>query len=133
MAVSEEKLIANVRRMFDAFNRGDFDAAIEGADPDIELVTIDGLTRLRGADKFRAWMEPTTVEIVLAEPEQIEVSGSNVLVRHFNRGRGVTSGISHEIHFWSVWTFNEAGLVTRVVAFRDGGEAEARQAAGLSE
>ena len=133
MSERDQELIAALRRAYDAFVRGDFDAAVEIADPDIELVTIDGLTELRGADKFRDWMEPVTVEIVSAELESLEVAGNNVLARHVNRGRGVTSGISHELRYWTVNTFNEAGLVTRIVGFHDDEEAKARQAAGLSE
>lgn len=133
MSDRDQELIATIRRAFDASNRGDFDSAVEDADPDIELVTIDNLTHLRGADEFRAWMEPTTVENVVAKTERFEVAGNNVLVRHFTRGRGVASGISHEMRFWAVWTFNDAGLVTRIVGFRDEEEAKARQAAGLSE
>ncbi|MCB0874952.1 MAG: nuclear transport factor 2 family protein [Solirubrobacterales bacterium] len=133
MTPPERELIANLQRMFDAYNRGDFDLVGEFVDPDVELVTIDRLTELRGVDEFRAWLEPTTVDTVAAELEQFEVAGNNVLVRHFNRGRGLRSGISHEIHFWAVWTFNEAGLVTRCVGFRDDQEANAREAAGLSE
>ena len=128
----DQELIATIRHALDASNRGDFDSATEDVDPDIELVTIDGLTQLRGADKFRAWLEPTTVENVLAKTEHFEVAGNNVLVRHFSRGRGVTSGISHEVRFWAVWTFNEAGLVTRIVGFRGEDEVKAREAAGLS-
>ena len=93
------ELIATIRRGLDASNRGDFDSAVKDADPDIELVTIDGLTKLRGVDEFRAWIEPTTVENVVARTEHFEVAGNNVLVRHLNRGRGVTSGIRLEMRF----------------------------------
>jgi limonene-1,2-epoxide hydrolase len=133
MSDRDQELIATVRHFLDAAGRGDFDSAVENADPDVELVTIDGLTNLRGAAAFRAWMEPTTVELVSTELEHVEVAGSNVLTRHLNRARGVTSGISNELRFWTVWTFNERGLVTRIVGFRDEQEAKARQAAGLSE
>ena len=128
----DQELIASLRRAYDAFSRGDFDAAIELVDPDIEVETTGG-TILRGVDEFRAWMEPETLENRTMEPEHLEVAGDNVLVRLLSRGRGVRSGISIEAHYWAVWTFNEAGLATRMVAFRDEEEAKARQAAGLSE
>jgi ketosteroid isomerase-like protein len=129
----DQEIIARLRRTYEAFNREDFDAAIEIADPDIELITTGGMTKLRGADKFRAWMEPETIEDILMEPERFEVVGNNVLVRVLSRGRGVGSGISVEMHFWSVWTINDEGRVTRIVAFNDNEEAKAREAAGLSE
>ena len=127
----EQELIAKLRRAYDAFSRGDFDAAIELLDPDIEAVTT-APTTLRGVDEFRAWMEPETLELRSMEPEHLEVVGDRVLVRLLSRGRGVRSGISIETHYWAVWTFNEAGFATRMVAFRDAEEAKARQAAGLS-
>lgn len=130
-AMPEEGIVAGVRRAYEAFSRGDFDAAAEIADPDIELITTGGLTNLRGAEKFRAWMEPEAVEDVSVEVEHFEVAGSNVLVRQHGRGRGVSSGIIMDLRSWAVWTINEAGLVTRIIVFRDEEEGRARQAAGL--
>ena len=46
----DEKLIATIRRVYEAFNRGDFDMAVEIVDPDFELVT--DFTNLRGAEGF---------------------------------------------------------------------------------
>src|SRR5689334_16402116 len=89
LTTREREIIAGVRRTYDAFNRGDFDAAIEIADPDVELVTTAGFTNLRGADRLRAWMEPVTIEDLSMEPELFEVAGDNVLVRQLSRGRGV--------------------------------------------
>jgi hypothetical protein len=43
------------------------------------------------------------------------------------------AGISVEMHFWSVWTLNDQGRVTRIVAFNEDEEAKAREAAGRSE
>jgi ketosteroid isomerase-like protein len=128
----EQELIVKLRRAYDAFSRGDFDAAIELVDPDIEAVTT-APTTLHGVDEFRGWMEPETLESRTMEPERFEVVGNRVLVRLFSRGRGVRSGISLETHYWAVWTFNEEGFATQMVAFRDVDEAEARKAAGLSE
>ena len=133
MVGRDQELIESLRRTYDAFSRGDFDFAIEIADPDVELITTGGFTSLRGADRVRAWMEPETIENVSMEPENFEVAGNNVLVRQLSRGRGVESGISLEMTFWALWTFNEAGFVTRIVAFRDDEEAKARDAAGLRE
>lgn len=125
----QQEIIASLRRTYEAFNREDFDAAIAIADPDVELITTGGMTKLRGADELRAWMEPATLENVSMEPELFEVIGNNVLVRQLSRGRGVGSGISVEMHFWSVWTIDEEGRVTRIIAFGDDEEAKAREAA----
>jgi ketosteroid isomerase-like protein len=129
----DQQIIASLRRTYDALSRGDFDSALEIADPEIELVTTGGFTNLRGADQVRTWMEPETIEDVSMEPEHFEVVGNNVLVRQLSRGRGVASGISIEMRFWAVWTINEAGRATRIVAFPEDEEAKAREAAGRSE
>jgi len=133
MVGRDQEIVDSLRRTYDAFSRGDFDSAIEIADSDVELITTGGFTSLRGAAELRAWMEPVTIENVSMEPEHFEVVGDNVLVHQLSRGRGVESGISVEMRFWTVWTINEAGLVTRIVAFRNDEEAEARDAAGLGE
>lgn len=129
----DEEVIARLRRVYEAFSRGDFDSAIEIAHPDVELITTGGLTNLRGADKLRDWMEPVTLENVVMDPFQFEVAGDSVLVHQRSRGRGVESGVDVEMNFWVVWTIDDEGLVTRVVAFNDDQEARARAAAGLSE
>jgi hypothetical protein len=41
--------------------------------------------------------------------------------------------IELEGHSWSVWTFDEAGLITRIEIYLDHEEDEAREAAGLQE
>lgn len=130
--MSEDEIVASLQRAYAAISRGDFDTAVEIADPDIEVVT-PGLSTLRGADEFRAWMEPATFENPSLELESFEFAGDDVLVRHHARARGVASGINIDARFWVVWTFNEQGRVSRVVGFRDDQEAKARQTAGLSE
>ena len=47
--------------------------------------------------------------------------------------RGAASGIEMDVLTWSVWTFDEEGLITRIAIFRDREEDKAREAAGLSE
>jgi ketosteroid isomerase-like protein len=126
-------MIAAVRRAYDAFSKGDFDAVIELADPEIEFVTTGGLTNVRGADEVRAWMDPDTIEDLTMVAEHFEVAGDNVLVRTRSRGRGAESGIAVEMELWVVWTINDAGLATRIVAYRNDEEAKARQAAGLPD
>jgi ketosteroid isomerase-like protein len=76
-------------------------------------------------------MEPETIEDLKMVPEHFEVAGNNLLVRTHSRGRGAESGIAVEMDLWVVWTINDAGLVTRIVAYRNDEEAKARRAAGL--
>ena len=55
--MSQENL-EKLRRTYEAFSRGDFDAVIEIAHPEIEFVRVGGQAPVLGADAFRAWMEP---------------------------------------------------------------------------
>ncbi len=130
---SHDEGVANVRRSYEALSRGDFDAAVEIAHPDIEFVSPNGLTKLRGADKLRAWMEPDAFESASYEPLEFTVKDNSVLVRQRVRGRGAESGIELDIVSWAVWTLNEDGQAIRVIAFLDTQEAAARKAAGLPE
>ena len=126
-------MISGLRRAYEAFNRGDFDAAIELAHPDIKFVRPGGQTPMRGADAFRAWMEPDAFESQQLEAREFRVQGNNVLVRQHALARGAGSGIEMEIEAWTLWTFDDDGLVTRAEGFLPHQDAEAFEAAGLEE
>jgi ketosteroid isomerase-like protein len=124
--------VEQLRRAYEAFSRGDFDAAIEVAHPEIEFVRAGGQAPVRGADAFRAWMEPDAIVDARIEPLEFRTNGSKVLVRQFNRARGAASGIELEQETWAVWTLDENGLATRVEGFLAHQGHEALEAAGLS-
>ena len=46
-------MIANLRRGYDAFNRGDFDTAIESLHPEIEFVPPGGQASYKGVDAVK--------------------------------------------------------------------------------
>ena len=117
MALTEEQLIQLLRRNRDALNRGDFDAAIQLAHPEIVFVRPGGLPELRGREAVRAWMEPDAFESQEIELLGHEVDGSRVLTRQLTTARGAGSGIEMEIESLVVWTFDGDGLVCRVEAF----------------
>jgi ketosteroid isomerase-like protein len=129
----DQQIIESLRRAYEAFSRGDFDTAIEIAHPDAEFVPPGRQTSLKGAAAMRAWMEPDAFEKQTLEIREFRINGNKVLVRQHAWGRGAGSGIEMELDAWVVWTLNDEGLVTRVVAFLPGEEAEAFEAAGLSE
>jgi ketosteroid isomerase-like protein len=112
-----EQLIDRLRENAEALSRGDFDTAIEMADPDIVFVRPGGLPELRGADAVREWMEPEAFESQRIEPLSFEVEGSRVLTRQRTIARGAGSGIEMEVESLTIWTFNDQGKVTRVEAF----------------
>jgi ketosteroid isomerase-like protein len=133
MADRAQEIIESLRRTYAAFNRGDFDAAIEAADPEIEFIPPGGQSSLRGADALRAWMEPDAFQEQRVEPREFRVKGSKVLVRQHTSARGAGSGIELDFDNWVVWTLDEDGLVTRMENFLPHQEGEASAAAGLSE
>jgi ketosteroid isomerase-like protein len=133
MSDREQEMITVVRRGYEAFNRGDFDSAVERLHPEIEVFPPGDQTPLRGVDALRAWMEPDAFESQQLQPREFRFQGNNVLVRLHARARGAGSGIEVESEFWVLWTFDDDGLFTRVESFLPHQDAEALEAAGLSE
>jgi len=130
--LTDNELIERLRRNSEALNRGDFDAAMEMAHPDIVFVRPGGLPELRGADAVRAWMEPDAFESQRIELLDVEIEGNKVLTKQRTMARGAGSGIEMQIDSLIVWTFDEEGQVTRVEAFLMQDEEAARRAAGLA-
>jgi ketosteroid isomerase-like protein len=122
--------IQRLEAMYAAFNREDFDRAVEIAHPEVEF-TRPGQGTVRGADAIRAWMEPDALEAHKVEPLDFRVNGRVVLVRQRHRARGASSGIDVEADAWIVWTFDDDGRARRVEAFL--AEDAALEAAGLSK
>ena len=121
-----------LRRTYEAFNRGDFDAAVEIAHPEVEMVPVGGQASLRGAAAVRAWMEPDAFEEQRIKPLDFRVEGNKVLARQHTQARGVGSGINLDQEIWTVWTFDDDLLVvTRMESFLPHEESEALEAAGL--
>jgi hypothetical protein len=133
MSKREEETVARLRGVYEAFNRNDFDAATEIAHPEIEFVRPMGQPPLRGADALREWMQPDAFAEQRMEAFEFRVNGDKVLIRQRSTARGAGSGIEVDVDFWAVWTLNDDGLATRLEFFLEDEEAEAREAAGLSE
>ena len=130
--MSEEN-VEILRRLYEALGRGDFDAAIEIAHPEVEFIRPGVEAPVRGAAALRAWLEPDALVDQRWEPKEFRVNGDKVLVRQDTRARGAGSGIEMELETWVVWTFDDDGLVTRIEGFLTHQDAEAFEAAGLEE
>jgi len=124
--------VEGLQRGFDAYNRGDFDTAVENFHPEAELAPAGSQPMIRGIGAIRAWMEPDAFESQVVEPLEFRVAGNKVLVRHRTKIHGAGSGIEAEFVNWSVWTYNKTGLVTRFEIYLPNQEEEAHEAAGLS-
>jgi len=127
-----QESVERLRRAYDAFSRLDFDAALEFAHPEIEFVPPTG-DPYRGIARFREWMEPDAFDRQEVEPREFFVSGNKVLVRQQINARGAGSGIELEVRSWGVWTLDEDGRAIRLEGFLEQQEAEAREAAGLTD
>jgi ketosteroid isomerase-like protein len=123
-----------IRRWLEAISNEDFDAALALVHPEIEFVPPGGQAPYRGVDSLRGWMEPDAFEGQVVTPlEMVVAADGRILARQHLKTRGAASGIELEGHSWSVWTFDEAGLITRVEIYLDHEEGKAREAAGLRE
>ena len=115
------------------YSRGDFDTVMESIHPDIELIPAGGQPAIRGAANYRAWLEPDAFDYQVLEPLEMRFSEDKLLLHLRSTVRGAGSGIEMEFLSWSVFTLDEEGRATRVEIFLDHEEADALEAAGLSE
>ena len=122
----------SARRWLEALSgvSADFDAALALLHPDIVFVPPGGQPAYRGAESVRRWMEPDAFEEQVVETfEPVVVTDSTLLAKLYITARGATSGIELDVNSWSVWTFDESGLITRIEIFLEYEEDEAREAA----
>jgi ketosteroid isomerase-like protein len=132
--MSQEENVEVIRRWLEAISSEDFDAALALVHPDIELVPPGGQPPYRGAESLRRWMEPDAFQEQVVTPVEIVVAtDGTILGRQHIKAQGAGSGMELEGHSWSVWTFDEAGLITRIEIYLDREEDKAREAAGLEE
>src|SRR5262245_22540331 len=133
MSQREARMTAQLREAYDAYNRGEFDAIMEWIHPDVELCPAGGQPAIRGAESYRAWLAPDAFEYQLLEVLEMRVSGDKLLVHQRSTAKGAGSGIEMEFLSWSVFTIDEDERTTRVQIFLEHEEADALEAAGLSE
>ena len=134
-AMSQEN-VESVRQWLEAISGGgeDFDRALALVHPDIVFVPPGDQPPYRGAERLRRWMEPDAFqEQVVKTFEPVVVTDRTILGRQLVMARGATSGIELDVVTWSVWTFDENGLITRIELFLDHEEDKALEAAGLRE
>jgi ketosteroid isomerase-like protein len=127
--------VEKARDFIEAYNRRDFDAAVESFDPEIEWVLPERQSSdsCRGPDEIkRFWigLDETFDELSLVPQEYVD-AGDYVATRLRHYGRGKRSGIEiDEEMYHQVATFR-GGRMVRIEYF--GEWSEALKAAGLSE
>ena len=114
-----------VRGSFDGWNRGDFDAWLESAHPEVEWIS-DVIRRMEGAERVyrgreemrRFWDEWRSVWDVTIEVSELRESGDRVLALGSLRTSGGASGI--HLDRPAAWVFEfEGHLVRRARAYMD--------------
>jgi hypothetical protein len=129
-----EANVETAKRVLDAVGAEEYDAALALLHPHVELFPPGQQAPLKGAYSVRRWMQPDAfAEQVINPLDFMDAGDQKVLGRQHIRARGAGSGIELEITSWSVWTFDEEGLVIRIQIFLPHEESKARRAAGLSE
>jgi ketosteroid isomerase-like protein len=129
--------VDTVRRSLDAWNRGDVDAWLEAAHPDIEWVSevamrLEGAaTVFRGTAGMRAyWDDWHSVWNVTIDVSEVRDLGDTVVALAQVRTRGEASGIDIERPVAYVFEF-EGALARKARAYLD--PQEALEAVRLSE
>ena len=124
-----------VRSIYQAFNRGDWDAVYRDQHPDVKLTTPRrglnaGIFRGReeGQGYWEDWFEP--YEEVTAEPLEFYESGDQLVVFVKTRLRPMGSRAEVEVQAGHLWTIRDGAVVSmQVFPERE----EALEAAGLRE
>jgi ketosteroid isomerase-like protein len=126
--------IERARRMLEAVGRVDYDAAMQLVHPQIELLPPGAQAPRKGAGRFRQWLEPDAfAEQVIQPLDFVAGEEGKVLSTQHIKARGSGSGIELEITSFTVWSFDEDGLITRLEIYLPHEEARARAAAGLTD
>jgi ketosteroid isomerase-like protein len=131
--MSEEN-VGIVRESMEAYNRRDFDTAVQVFDPEIEWLFPPEFNAesCRGPEEIkRFWVGlDEAFEDLQLEPQEFVDAGDHVVVRVRFHGRGKESGVETEGGMHPVNTLRD-GRIVRVEYFNDW--AEALEAAGLEE
>jgi ketosteroid isomerase-like protein len=120
---------------YDAFNRGDWDAATRLAHPEFELRTADRAVNpgiYRGPEAARRFFEDLfePFEEIVVEPEELYERGDQIVVFLLVRLRPTGSSAFVENRIGHLWTMREGRFVRLAIFPR---REDALEAAGLSE
>ena len=123
-AGATQQNVERVRKGIDAFNRRDFDTALELVSEDVAferfLSRAESQTEwVRGRRELRAvWKSQVEAVDLRVEPEEfIAVGADKVIVPVRMIARGSGSEIRLQASIAWMWTFDEAGIATRVEVF----------------
>jgi ketosteroid isomerase-like protein len=129
--MSEEN-VELVKATYAAYDRGDLEAVAADLHPDVLACAHPIGEEYEGREGFLRFIANWTdqFEDFQQIAEEFTDAGDRVIVRLRQKGRGKSSGVPVEAHFWLVHLLDD-GKNRRVELFDD--EARALEAAGLSE
>jgi ketosteroid isomerase-like protein len=124
-----------VRRAFDAYNHGDFEAASRFLDPEVEYITLADVVEpdtYRGHEDVLGYIYSLLADFEdwHTEPEDLIDVGEQVVVSVRATGKGKRSGVPVEITWTSVYSLRD-GIIVRIRNYAE--KAEALEAVGLRE
>src|SRR2546423_91166 len=123
-----------VRRVYDALNRGDWDAVFRDMHRDAEITTQRGPAAgtHRGRVAIQGVIEDynAAFESVVLEPEQFHENGDQVLVLVTRRARPNGGGVDIEVRNGHIWTVRDDTILS-MKSFPD--PKKALKAAGLKD
>jgi hypothetical protein len=121
--VPEEQItdadVERMKRAFELYNAGDFDALRKFLAPDVVLERVGELPTLTGWEAFRALQEPEAFEWQRLYPLDWVINGDKAFVHMRIHAKGAGSGVELDIDGWQVYTVRD-GLVTRADLHRRG-------------
>jgi ketosteroid isomerase-like protein len=127
--------VDKARDFIAAYNRRDFDAAVEDFDPEIEWVLPPRQSSdpCRGPDETKRFWDglDETFEELRLDPQEFIDAGDQVATRLRYYGRGKGSGVEIEGEMYHQLATFRAGRMVRIEYF--GEWAEALEAAGLAQ
>jgi len=126
-----------VRRSYEAWSRGDFEAFFRSFDADIEWHLPEGGINAdiyRGHREVRQFMESylEAFDCFRMEPERFFEMGDRIVVFVHSRARGKGSGVEVEVRPAHLWTMRD-GKAVRFELFPEREREKALEAVGLSE
>jgi ketosteroid isomerase-like protein len=108
--------VDNLRRGYEALNRGDVSEVLDLLDPEIEWREADPSPEAglhHGRESFerylRSWVE--SFENFRIEPEDVVPDGDRLIAVVHQSGRGTVSGIEVSVRIAHVWTVRDGKAV----------------------
>jgi ketosteroid isomerase-like protein len=120
-----------VRFGYEAYDRGDIDAALETFDPDVEWKQVEQPTAVRGREgvlrAWEEWSDPFQDDLHASVEELID-AGDNVLAIVRHQGTGKQSGVELDLCTYLVYTVRDDKIV-RMIEYTE--RSDATRAAGI--